>query len=222
MTHAFREKTPLLLILLTSAAMACSSPSRSRTDASTSAPGTGGSAGGSAGGSPGTGGAGGEGEPLDAANRPDMRPLSQVDAPPPPANPPPIAMINTRACQYFKMGPYVPVTGVANFSYTAPAITSAAQASRVQVPRQGSYAYVSFTPPAAGEYVIFVSAQPPITVYSLEGMILPDKSLATAIPECTEVKIRQSFYLQAQAHVIRLGQYTVPTVDVVVLPAPPP
>jgi hypothetical protein len=205
MIHAAREKTPRSTVLLIwLAALACTKPpGRPGTDGSTTPP------------PPPP-----VDEPQDAApDRPDMRALSTVDARPPPPSPPPVQMVNDRACQYLKTGPFVPVVGQYNFTYSAPPITASAQAHRIQVPR--GTAHVGFTPTVAGEYVIFTTAPTPVTIFSLDGMILPVKSQNTVIPECMEVKGRISFYLSAAAHVIRFGPYNVPSVDVALIAAPP-
>jgi hypothetical protein len=81
----------------------------------------------------------------------------------------------------------------------------------------------AFKVPAAGEYVIFTSRSLPITVFSWDGMTVNPKSIEASIPECTEVKGRESFMLavDTKAQVIRLGGDSAQGVDLVLIPATP-
>jgi hypothetical protein len=212
MEYAKREKPPALLLALL--LVSCSS--------NATRPGPSGSGG--AGGTSATrdaavtGGAGGsEEEPFDALlDRHDMRPLSTVDAPPPRPSTPDVKAVNDRACQALQTGPFTPVAAAANFTYSAPPIMSSPPAYRVQIPARAA-GHVSFTPPAVGEYVIFTSAPVPLTLFALDGTLLPVKSINTVIPECTQVSGRHAFDLTAVPHVIRLGPATAATVDVAVI-----
>ena len=169
---------------------------------------------------------------------PGLRLLSRVQAPnehihihpgghnvrpyevaPPPDSSPAVQMVNDRACQYLKAGPFAPVMGQTDFSYTSPPINTDAQAYRVQIAKM--QAHVSFTAPAAGEYIFFTSANIPITVFSLDGLLVDPKTLVNVIPECSQVTLRESFVLMKQPYVLRLGPVSGGSVDVVVTPAPP-
>src|SRR5256885_4354461 len=150
--------------------------------------------------------------------------LRPYEAAPPPDSSPAVQMINDRACQLLKMGPFAPVMGQADFSYQSPPINTDAQAYRVQIPR--SQAHVSFIAPAAGEYVFYTAPALPITVFSLDGSLIDVKSLVNIIPECAEVKLRQSFVLKKEPYIVRFGVNGGPTVvggsvTVVVVAAPP-
>ena len=91
-------------------------------------------------------------------------------------------------------------------------------------PRAGAASHVTFTAPAAGEYVLFVSAPVavPLTVFALDGELI-DIRLRLRIPECPEVNGRHSVQLQAATkYVVRLGPERLPSVDLVVMPATGP
>jgi hypothetical protein len=222
MKYALREKPPALLLALL--LVGCSS------NATRPGPSGSGGAGGASGGAGGasairdaaaTGGSGGAEELFDALlDRHDMRPLSTVDAPPPRPSTPDVKAINDRACQVLQMGPFTPVAAAANFTYSAPPIMGSPPAYRVQIPARAA-GHVSFTPPAVGEYVIFTSAPIPLALFALDGTILPEKSISTVIPECTQVSGRRAFDLTAVPHVLRLGPATAATVDVAIIPRAP-
>jgi hypothetical protein len=79
---------------------------------------------------------------------------------------------------------------------------------------------VTFTAPAAGEYVFFSSVLLPVALFSLDGTVFPEKSLAMLIQECSQVKVRVSYFLQMGSYVVRLGAdpKNAASVDVVVAP----
>jgi hypothetical protein len=224
MKYSSREKPPTLFTLWL-ALVACTSAGRPGTSPRSEAGASGGTGpavdaavgSGGTGGTVGPGGAGGGPEELlDAQlDRTDMRPLSTVDAPPPPPSPPDVKVINDRGCMYLAAGPFTPVMGAPNFSYSAPPVMSSPPAFRVQI--RGS-AHLSFTPPAVGEYVFFTSAPISLVVFALDGNLLPVKALSTVIPECRQVAGRQAFDLTPVPYVIRLGPSTATTVDLAIVP----
>jgi len=204
--------------------------------AGTSGPGSGGTGGSAAGagGSSSTGGGGGStggsgaggsaGINLDGGTgmEPDEQPF-EADPPRPDAPPNPV---NVRACGAIQRGAAapVPVMGQEVFSMDAPAIASDEKLYRVAIPpRAGAASHVTFTAPAAGEYVLFVSAPVavPLTVFAIDGDLV-DVKLRLRIPECPEVNGRHSVQLQAAKYVVRLGPERLPSADVVVLPATGP
>jgi hypothetical protein len=179
---------------------------------------TGGGAGG-AGGAGSSGGAGGSGIDLDAGFTPDEEPF-EADPPRPDAPPNPV---NVRACNALRQGVAAPVavTGQEVFTIEAPAIASDDRVYRVAIPpKAGAASHVTFTAPAAGEYVLFTSATVavPLTVFALDGELI-DIRLRLRIPECPEVNGRHSVQLEATKYVVRVGPERLPSVDLVVMPA---
>jgi hypothetical protein len=182
---------------------------------------TGGGAGG-AGGAGSSGGAGGSGIDLDAGFTPDEEPF-EADPPRPDAPPNPV---NVRACNALRQGVAAPVavTGQEVFTIEAPAIASDDRVYRVAIPpKAGAASHVTFTAPAAGEYVLFTSATVavPLTVFALDGELI-DIRLRLRIPECPEVNGRHSVQLEATKYVVRVGPERLPSVDLVVMPATAP
>ena len=154
---------------------------------------------------------------------PDEEPFEA--APPRPDAPP--NPVNVRACTAIRQGAAAPVLvmGQEVFSIDPPAIASDDKLYRVAIPpRAGAPSHVSFTAPAAGEYVFFVSAPTavPLAVFALDGELI-DIKLRLRIPECPEVNGRHSVPLQAATkYVVRLGPERTPSVDLVVMPATGP
>jgi hypothetical protein len=153
---------------------------------------------------------------LDAKIIPDRGPLN-YDLPPRviPPSAPDVQAINTRACGYLKMGPFAPVTPSPDYSYMAPPIKNDQQAYRLTIPAQ-KVGHVTFVAPTAGEYVIFTSTSVSISLSTLDGLFITDTAQSSVIPECSEVKLRRSYLLRAETHVIRFGPQNVANVDVVV------
>jgi hypothetical protein len=218
MTHAVRER--LFVLLATVAIISCAG------SAGPSRPATTGGAGGSGGPAPsgGAGGAGGSTIVLDAADSTDsdLPPLADaqgprfiVDAPVLPPSAPDVAMINNKACEYLKMGPYAMVTPQGQYSYSAPPIATDPTAFRVPIVGR-QYGHVTFNPTAAGNFLFFTSVSVPITIFSLAGEVIDPKALETRIPECMEVKARHTYPLKKESFVIRFGPANIPSVDVVV------
>jgi hypothetical protein len=194
-----------------------------------SGPGTGGSGaggsgatGGGAGGANATGGSGGSGIDLDAGFTPDEEPFEAApDRPDAPPNP-----VNVRACNALRQGVAAPVavTGQEVFTIEAPPIASDDKVYRVAIPpKAGAASHVTFTAPAAGEYVLFTSATVavPLTVFALDGELI-DIRLRLRIPECPEVNGRHSVQLDATKYVVRVGPERLPSVDLVVMSATAP
>jgi hypothetical protein len=185
--------------------------------------GGGGSSAGGAGGASAGGGAGGAGSGIDrdAGAIPDEQPF-EADPPRPDAPPNPV---NVRACNALHQGVAAPVavTGQEVFSIEAPPIASDERVYRVTIPpKAGAASHVTFTAPAAGEYVMFTSASiaVPLTVFALDGELI-DVRLRLRISECPEVNGRHSVQLGAAKYVVRLGPERLPSVDLVVMPAAP-
>ncbi len=221
MTDAMRSSSTLISVLAAAlAAGACTNGS-----VGGAAPGgPGGAGGGSSIPIPGSNGGAGSDAAIGAA--PDVPPLPdahltvQVDlgalgAPPP--SDPATQSINNRACTPLQNGPFNPVMGVGNYSYTAPPLTTDGKAYRLTIPKSGGY--VTLMTPAAADYVFFTTTAAPITVFSLAGDFINVKTLARAIPECAQVKTRAVFALPMATHVIKIGPEPTGTVDVVVVPA---
>ena len=85
--------------------------------------------------------------------------------------------MNVRACNALRQGVAAPVavTGQEVFTIEAPAIASDDRVYRVAIPpRAGAASHVTFTAPAAGEYVLFTSATVavPLTVFALDGELI--------------------------------------------------
>jgi hypothetical protein len=182
-----------------------------------------GGAGGSTGARGGAGGSGGSsgGIDLDAGAMPDEQPF-EADPPRPDAPPNPV---NVRACNALHQGVAAPVAvaGQELFSIEAPPVASDERVYRVAIPpKAGAAGHVTFTAPAAGEYVLFTSATVavPLTVFALDGELI-DVRLRLRVPECPEVFGRHSVQLGAAKYVVRLGPERVPSVDLVVMPAAP-
>jgi hypothetical protein len=151
----------------------------------------------------------------------DADPPFEADPPRPDAPPNPV---NLRACSAIQRGAAAPVAvaGQALFSIEAPAIASDDRLYRVSIPAREP-GHVTFTAPAAGEYVLFVSASVavPLAVFALDGELV-DVKLRLRIPECPEVNGRHSVQLQAAKYVVRLGPERLTSADVVALPAMAP
>ena len=135
---------------------------------------------------------------LDAGFTPDEQPF-EADPPRPDAPPNPV---NVRACNALRQGVAAPVavTGQEVFTIEAPAIASDDRVYRVAIPpRAGAASHVTFTAPAAGEYVLFTSATVavPLTVFALDGELI-DIRLRLRIPECPEVNGRHSVQLRGR------------------------
>jgi hypothetical protein len=132
---------------------------------------------------------------------------------------------NALACQAFKSGPFAPVTGRANYTFSdpGPPVQNDRKAYRVSLPSPSNVGHVSFKVPAAGEYVIFASKPLPIALYTWDGTIISPKTVTDTVSECAEVKARQSFDLgiDTKAHVIRLGPDSGGTVDLLLSAAAP-
>jgi hypothetical protein len=196
--------------------------------AGTSSPG--GARGGSGGGG---GGTGGTAPPTASPSAPDA---SVVDLPPPiptakpydlrpPDDAPPAQMmLHARVCQALQNGPFTPVMAQTLFSEKAPPIKGDAQANRLTLSGR-SQVFVTYTSGAPGEYVFFATLNQMISLFTLDGSQLNEKTLNMSIQECAQVKYRVSFDLQGgQSYVVRLGAPPVnmgmvpPTVDLVVAP----
>jgi hypothetical protein len=132
---------------------------------------------------------------------------------------------NSQACQLLKAGPFTPVTGppTYQFSNPGPAVSNDKKAYRVSLSPPSRTGHFSFKTPAAGEYVIFTSRAVPIAVFTWDGVIVDVKSTASSVPECSEVKNRESFALvtDSKPHVIRVGPDSGGAVDLVITSATP-
>jgi hypothetical protein len=131
---------------------------------------------------------------------------------------------NALACARLKAGPFTPMTAKVMPTYRDPAPPiQHGQAYRVTLPAPPRSGNVGFKVPAAGEYVIYTSRSLPVYMFTGAGTAILAKSVAASIPECTEVKDRESFDLttDTEAHVIRLGGDSATGVDVVISPAQP-
>ena len=152
----------------------------------------------------------------------DAGPMEEPDAQP--VDLPPPDPVNVNACQHLQAGPFVPLMAQAGFPLPAdtmaPAIKSDAQAYRIAFPRLAE-GYVTFTPPAEGDYVLYTSTPLPIAVFSLAGFILDPVSLDIKAQECMEIKGKHIFHFASTLHVVRLGPDSPNTVDIVVVPAMP-
>jgi hypothetical protein len=222
MTRAV-QKNPLLLgvLLIFAGTLACV--------ASTSPPG--GAKGGTGGGG-GTGGAGGTGGTApppgspsgpDAAILPPPVPTAKpFDARPPEDGPPAQVALHARVCQALQMGPFTPVMAQMIFSEKAPPIKGDVQANRLTLAGR-SQVFVTFTATTSADYIFFATLNQMISIFTLDGRQLDEKTLYMSIQECPQVKYRVSFALSAgTSYVVRLGAPPVamgmvpPTVDLVV------
>ena len=155
-------------------------------------------------------------EPPDAEPEPDAEPY---EARPPRPDAPPNSL-NVRACRTLQMGTVAPVMGQALFNMDAPTIASNEQIYRVALPPR-MHGHVTFTAPAAGEYVFFASTTAALVVFDISGGQIEIKALRLKIPECVQVNGRHAVDLDAGKYVIRLGPEMAGSVDVVVVPAAP-
>ncbi len=121
----------------------------------------------------------------------------------------PGASANALACQKLKGAPSSMITSKATYTYNdpGPPIMMTGQSYRVTLPPPPNPGHVTFKVPANGDYVIFTSRSVPITVLTWDGTMIPAKAVEGGVPECTEVKGRETFELttDSKAHVIRLG-----------------
>jgi hypothetical protein len=133
---------------------------------------------------------------------------------------------NSVACQHLRAGPYEPVTGKPTSTYSdpGPPIQNGRKAYRLTLPAPPRTGHVSFKVPAAGEYVLFTSRSVPITVFTWDGTQLNPTAVASTVPECTEVKSRESYYLatDTKPHVFRFGGDSATPVDLVLTAAAAP
>jgi hypothetical protein len=133
------------------------------------------------------------------------------------------ASANSVGCQGLRSGPFMPVAGIPMYTYTnlGPPLEHR-QTYRVTLPEPPKHGHVSFKVPAGGEYVIFTSRALPITVFTWDGVAVMPQSVASSVPDCTEVKSRESyvFAVDTKAHVIRLGGDSAAVVDVLVTQGP--
>jgi hypothetical protein len=140
------------------------------------------------------------------------------------------ASANSQACQSLRSGSFMAVTGVSRSMYSysnpGPLIQNIRQAYRVTLPSAAEEGNVTFKVPQAGEYVIFASRPLPITVFTLGGSMIAPTDTSSSVPECPEVKSRESFNLipdpdePERDHRIRLGPDSTAGVDVVITQGP--
>jgi hypothetical protein len=135
------------------------------------------------------------------------------------------AAVNMVGCQHLKNGPFSPVTVVSMSTYVnpGPPIDNSGKAYRLTLlapPRTG---WVSFKVPASGDWAFFTSRPVPIQMFTWDGLMIAPKDVASSVPECTEVKSRETFPLvtDTKPHVIKLGGDSATGVDVVVTSAGP-
>jgi hypothetical protein len=129
------------------------------------------------------------------------------------------ALANMVGCKHLKDGPFSPVTPKTMSTYIdpGPPIDNTAKAFRLTMPAPPRTGHVSFKVPSNGDWVIFTSRSLPITVFTWDGTALTPKSVASTVPECTEVKSREVYELatDSKPHVIRFGGDSADPVDVV-------
>jgi hypothetical protein len=191
--------------------------------------GTAGPSAGKTGGQGGSGAGGAGGQVIPTSDGPDQDPdyPPLPDGPPtraptdlvaPPDNPPAVIMVDNSACKALQMGPFAPVMPLANFSEKAPPIKSDGQAYRIALPSHAQ-AFVTFTAPTEGTYVVFTSVALPVGFFSLSGDIFSEKNFVMSVGECTQVKARYTYAMPAGSFVFRFGPdpKNAATVDVVVV-----
>jgi hypothetical protein len=135
------------------------------------------------------------------------------------------ASADGQACRLLKGGPFTPVMGQPTYTFSTPAppVQNDAKAYRISLPSPSRVGHVSFKVPAAGEWVLYTSRALSITVFTWDGTMVPSKTVADHVGDCTEVKGRESFDLMvdSRAHVIRFGPDSGDSVDLVVSAAAP-
>ncbi|HVG57065.1 MAG TPA: hypothetical protein VNA24_00820 [Hyalangium sp.] len=124
---------------------------------------------------------------------------------------------DTEGCEHLQSGPATAVTATANTT-GAPAVSNDHRRYDITLTdvTGGKGGSVSFASAEAVDYVLFTSADVPVTVKDSSGMTVAPEESVKSSSTCTEVKGRHTIPLAVGTYTLTFGPTTATTVSLVI------
>jgi hypothetical protein len=127
--------------------------------------------------------------------------------------------VDVEGCEHLQRGPASSITATATAT-GAPAVKDDHRRYDIALAdvTGGKGGSVTFAAAAAGDYVLFTSADVPVAVTDANGQAVAIEASVKSSPECTEIKGRHTIPMKVGTHTLTFGPTTGASVSIVIEP----